>query len=131
RRLNRVGSLAQQGWKVGLRLDPLIPWPGFRQVYRGFVDRIFQTINGDQVHSITLGPMRFPKAMFDRIVRMYPGDRLFALEEMMNRDGQLTYSPEIEAELLASVEDSLAGYVSSELVFRQLNLDSAFAETSK
>tara|TARA_R110000850_G_scaffold10259_7_gene36835 strand:- start:2884 stop:3885 length:1002 start_codon:yes stop_codon:yes gene_type:complete len=119
RRLKRVKSLTQQGWGVGLRLDPLIPWPGFEKLYPDMVDRIFSEVDPAMVHSVTLGPMRFPKAMYERIMKLYPYDRLFALEEMALRDGQMTYPAQIEEDLIELVQSQILRYLDSAKVFRQ------------
>jgi|TARA_B100001093_G_scaffold159350_3_gene151820 spore photoproduct lyase len=120
KRLDRIESLTRQGWKIGLRLDPLIPWPGFRKIYPSMIEEIFSRVDGEFIHSVTLGPMRFPKAMYDRIVRLYPFDPLFALDEMVSRDGQMTYPKETENELVSLVEEELLRHLSKELIFRQL-----------
>ncbi|MEM7603598.1 MAG: spore photoproduct lyase family protein, partial [Verrucomicrobiota bacterium] len=119
KRLNRVRSLTQQGWMVGLRLDPLIPWPGFSGIYREMVERVFREVNSEKIHSVTLGPMRFPKAMHDRIIKLYPEDRLFALEEMTLRDGQMSYPSAIEEELVSTVVSALAKHLPDSKIFRQ------------
>jgi len=119
RRLNRVESLTQQGWRVGLRLDPLIPWPGFSRVYTAMIEEVFSRVSSERIHSVTLGPMRFPKAMHDRIVKLYPEDRLFALQEMALRDGQMTYPPGLEAELVETVYEALQLHLPDSKIFRQ------------
>ena len=120
KRLDRIESLTQQGWKIGLRLDPLIPWPEFRSLYADMIKEIFSRVKGEFVHSVTLGPMRFPKAMYDRIVKLYPFDPLFSLDEMVSREGQLTYPKETETELVSLVEETLLLYLPREIIFRQL-----------
>ncbi|MDF2374608.1 MAG: hypothetical protein P1U81_00105 [Verrucomicrobiales bacterium] len=119
KRLNRVQSLTEQGWMAGLRLDPLIPWPGFSTVYSGMIEEVFARVNPERIHSVTLGPMRFPKAMHDRIVKLYPEDRLFALREMTLREGQMTYPPEIEEDLVETVYEALRRHLPDSRIFRQ------------
>lgn len=119
KRLNRVKLLAQQGWMIGLRLDPLIPWPGFANLYPEMVEEIFDAIDADQVHSVTLGPMRFPKAMYEKIVKLYPYDPLFALGETELREGQMTYPAQVEDDLVGLVTDSLRKYLPDTRIFRQ------------
>jgi len=119
RRLNRVRSLSQQGWMVGIRLDPLIPWPGFEAFYTGMLDEIFSQVSVDKIHSVTLGPMRFPGEMYDRIVKLYPGDSLFSLCQMETRNGQVSYPPEIEEELISLVMKRLKKDLPMERIFRQ------------
>ena len=121
KRLDRVKSLTQQGWMVGLRLDPLMPWPGFRELYPEMIDQIFSEVDGDRIHSVTLGPMRFPTSMYEKIVKLYPTDPLFALREMELREGQMTYPREIEEDLVGLVEERLSIYLPSDRVFRQLD----------
>ena len=119
-RLNRVKSLTQQGWVVGLRLDPLIPFPDFRRLYTEMIDRVFREVDAEMIHSVTLGPMRFPKAMYDRIVKLYPDDPLFSLGGSELRDGQMTYSEEVEKEMTGVVHDRLAQDLPCERIFRQV-----------
>lgn len=118
-RLNRVRSLTQQGWIVGLRLDPLIPFPGFRKIYTEMIERVFREVDSDKIHSVTLGPMRFPKAMYDRIVKLYPDDPLFALGGSEMRDGQMSYPEEIEKAMVDHVYESLTSHLPAEKIFRQ------------
>ncbi len=119
KRLSKVESLTQQGWNVGLRLDPLIPWPGFPELYQEMIREVFDRVESERIHSVTLGPMRFPKAMYERIVRLYPEERLFALEEMALREGQMTYPPEVEEELVGLVLGELQEQLPAERIFRQ------------
>ena len=119
RRLNRVRSVTQQGWVAGLRLDPLIPWPGFKKLYTKMLDEIFSCIDAAMVHSVTLGPMRFPKEMYDRISKLYPDDPLFALSPTATRNGQVSYAPEVEDELVAVVTDRLKQEIPESRIFRQ------------
>ena len=119
RRLGRLKTLADQGWPIGLRLDPLLPWPGFIELYREMIDDIFRAVAPEAVHSVTLGTMRFPKAMYERIVRLYPGDPLFALRETELRNGQMTYPVSVEKELLALVIGKLNEHLPESVIFPQ------------
>lgn len=119
KRLKRVCSLTRQGWMVGLRLDPLIPWPGFAGVYTDMIEEVFASVAAERIHSVTLGPMRFPKAMHDRILKLYPRDRLFALQEMQLREGQMTYRPGIEDALVDTVTAVLQRHLPASRIFRQ------------
>lgn len=120
KRLKRVESLTQQGWIVGLRLDPLIPWPNFETVYGDMLDRIFSCVPVESIHSVTLGGMRFPKAMYDRIVKLYPEDPLFALAEMETRSGQVAFPEEVERGMLEFVLHRLQGEMPAERIFEQV-----------
>jgi len=98
-----------------------MPWLGFRRLYPEMIESIFDQVDGNKIHSVTLGPMRFPKAMYEKIVKLYPGDPLFALQEMVLREGQMTYPSEIEEELVGMVKGRLSEFVHAERIFRQLD----------
>ena len=85
------------------------------------IDQIFSEVDGDMIHSVTLGPMRFPKSMYEKIVKLYPTDPLFALQEMDLREGQMTYPRKIEQDLVGLVEERLSIYLPSDRLFRQLH----------
>lgn len=118
-RLKKIERLAAAGWPIGLRLDPLVPWPGFKQLYTGMIEEVFCRVDPDAIHSVTLGPMRFPKAMYEKILKLYPADPLFTLQEMSPRKGQMAYPRELEAEMVGAVHETLMGFLPESRIFRQ------------
>ena len=119
KRLNRVQSLIQQGWMTGLRFDPLIPWPGYKKIYRDFFEEVFSKIDGGLIHSATVGPMRFPAGMYDRIVDLYPDDPLFARFPLQKKDGRACFPGPLQVELTEFVCDCLREFMPAERVFLQ------------
>ncbi len=119
KRLEKVRSLAEQGWMVGLRFDPLVPWPGYRRLYGAFFDEVFAQVPADAVHSATLGALRFPWEMYDRIARLYPEDRFLARFALRRRGGQAAFPPEREARLIDIVRGELARHLPGDRVFYQ------------
>ena len=66
RRVNALKTLAKNGWPVGLRFDPLIYCSGWENLYSELIQDIFTDINIDKVHSVSHGPLRFPKEMYKK-----------------------------------------------------------------
>ncbi len=116
-RLKAMAKVAEQGWPIGLRLDPLIAQANFSEEYERLIDEIFEVVNPEQVHSVTFGPMRFPEAMFDRMNRLYPDERLFAAGFERRGDGLLTYAPEREKEMRSVLRRFLAERLPVEKLF--------------
>lgn len=119
KRLDRVRALVQQGWIVGLRFDPLIPWPDFQDVYEDFFKTVFAAIPESGIHSATVGPMRFPSAMYDRILKLYPDDPLFARFPLVKKNGQATYPEELEKELVDWIDAALCQHLPKSKIFSQ------------
>jgi spore photoproduct lyase len=55
KRLASAKALKLLGWTVRLRLDPVIPVPGWREIYKPIID----DINSIQPETVTLGSLRF------------------------------------------------------------------------
>ncbi len=81
KRLDVMQALAEQGWPIGLRMDPIIPIESYQQHYGELLDQVFQRLEPAQIHSATLGSMRFPKAMHKTMVKLHPEEPLFATSD--------------------------------------------------
>jgi spore photoproduct lyase len=99
KRIQTIKSLAEKGWRVGIRLDPLIYHEGYQKYYSKLIQEIFYTISVESIHSVSTGPMRFPEKMFHTIKQLYPDERLFA-GPLENRNGLTSYSERIETEMM-------------------------------
>ena len=117
RRIAAMRDLAERGWKIGLRLDPLIDYADFDGGYRRLVEAIFAEVPESSVHSATFGPLRFPKEMLSRITKLYPEEKLFAVPFELRSDGLASYPEARETALRAQVSDLLTERLGSERAF--------------
>ena len=119
RRINVLQKLAKNGWPVGLRFDPLIYCSGWEKLYSELINKIFKDINIDQVHSVSHGPLRYPKEMYKKITSLYPDDKLFSFP-MEAKDGIISYGKEIEEEMSSFLQSELEKYTTRNKIFRCL-----------
>ena len=117
RRISTLKKLAEIGWSVGLRFDPLIYCSGWQEMYSRLLENIFSDIDISKVHSVSHGPLRFPKEMYKKISGLYPDDKLFSFP-METREGVASYGKEIEEEMSYFLRLELAKYTSSSRIFR-------------
>ena len=94
-----MARLQQQGWRPGLRLDPLIYQTGYAAQYERLFEQIFAVIDPQRLHSVSLGPSR-PGAADDRIlsriaVETHPAAHLFSLYDSTSLVLSLTLSHRI------------------------------------
>lgn len=89
KRLQVMGRLARQGWPIGLRFDPIIGHEGCEKHYDELFDQVFEELDPRQIHSVSLGLMRFPRAMHRQMARLYPEEPLLAAN-LTEADGQIT-----------------------------------------
>ena len=112
-----MSRLAQHGWNIGLRFDPLITGLRWKEDYTALFDRVFDALPAERIHSVSYGPLRFPKQMHRDIVRLYPDETLFsARTEVVN--GMIAYPRDVEEEMGAFCRSYL-GQVLSETTFFQ------------
>jgi spore photoproduct lyase len=116
KRIDAMARLARAGWPVGLRFDPLIFVDGYREHYAGLFREIFSRLPADTIHSVSLGPFRLPRGFFNRMVRLYPEEPLFA-GALAERAGLISYAPEVEAEMVDFCTRELLQYVDDDRLF--------------
>lgn len=117
RRLVAMKKLADQGWKIGLRFDPLIHGKDWQRHYTNLFEKVFDLIPEQAIHSVSYGPLRFPKAMYRRIVKMYPEEKLFSTS-LPEKSGMVAYKKEIEDEMANFCRGMFAKFVSKAIVFQ-------------
>lgn len=116
KRLEALVQLAQRGWKLGLRFDPLIHHPEYAEQYRMLFANIFRKIGVQSLHSVSLGPFRLPKRTYENIYRLYPDEKLFALP-LKERHGIVSYDRELEEEMIESCTRELLRYIPASIFF--------------
>tara|TARA_B100000315_G_C14595281_1_gene598645 strand:+ start:7543 stop:8538 length:996 start_codon:yes stop_codon:yes gene_type:complete len=115
-RINAMKKLAECGWLLGLRFDPLIYHKGWEENYRHLFQSVFSQIPANSIHSVSTGPLRFPTAMFETITRLYPEEKLFA-GPIERQNGMMSYNNEIEDEMHQFCSNELRSYIPESLFF--------------
>lgn len=114
-RLEAMSKLQEEGWKLGLRFDPMIYTESFERQYGELFEQVFSKIKIESVHSVSIGQFRLPKELYERIYRLYPDEKLFSgpLEE--NR-GMVSYPEKIEVKL-RGISERLLEFIPNEILF--------------
>ncbi len=98
KRINAMKKLADKGWKIGLRFDPIIPACDFTIIYEKLIKEISLVIPKENIHSITFGMMRFPIKMFKKIKKESINNRIKTIP-MENKNGIYSYPQNLEKKL--------------------------------
>ena len=117
RRLHALKTLARHGWKIGLRFDPLIYCRGWEDHYSNLIADIMQDLLDNNIHSVSFGPLRFPKKMYKKISGYYPNDKFYAFP-MEEKNGIVSYDSHLEVQMRRFLEKELSKYVSEEKIFQ-------------
>ncbi len=116
KRLKAMQHLAQAGWSIGLRFDPLIYVEDFSELYQQLITQVFQQLPLQAIHSVSVGPLRFPQKMYQRMVALYPDEKLFS-HPLYKRAQHYSYAENLEIKMKQVVITALQEYIPSSLLF--------------
>lgn len=110
RRLAAIKQLQQQGWKIGLRFDPLIYQTGYQTQYDRLFEEVFSLIDMEYLHSVSLGVFRLPEGYYKKMQKLYPDEKLFA-SPLEYHDGMVSYRQDLEQEMMEYCSEQLLNYI--------------------
>lgn len=114
KRIQAMKTLYDAGWPIGLRFDPLVYHDNYRQAFAELLAQIFDAIDADKIHSVSLGTFRLPKNNFRQMSRLYPEEPLFAQNLALN-NGMMGYQPDVEQTMISDCEAELLKYISPDI----------------
>ena len=116
KRIDTMKKLAENGWKIGLRFDPIIPACNFAKIYENLFKNIASNVPEENIHSISFGMMRFPKKMFKRMNKENSNKRIFSLP-FVNRKGIYSYNKKLENKLENIIINKLRKYMKNTPIY--------------
>ncbi len=109
-------KLQRHEWKTSIHIDPLIWSPQYRQYYQALFQSLFSGMDMRYLHSVSLGSFRLPKSYFQKLYRMYPEEKLFAMA-YSNGTGMIGFEPELEAEMIDWCTKQIQEHIPAEKLF--------------
>lgn len=116
KRIDAMAKLQAQGWPLGLRFDPLIYTVDFREHYRELFEQVFERIDPEKLHSVSLGVFRLPESNYKKMHKLYPEEKLFA-GPLVNQQGMVSYRQDLEREMMDFCSEQLLSYISEDKFF--------------
>ncbi|MGK0296534.1 MAG: spore photoproduct lyase [Gammaproteobacteria bacterium] len=115
-RLVSLQKLQRHGWNIGLRFDPLIYDSDYKNIYSKLFKDVFQLLNIDLIHSISIGTFRLPKTYFKELSEKYPEEKLFSSPLNESQD-IVQYKPSIRTNLLDYCYNELLSYAPEHKIY--------------
>ena len=116
KRFEAMLKLQKAGWTLGLRFDPLIYQQDCFKQYSKLFETAFNTLDINQLHSVSLGSFRLPEKMFRKVHKLYPEEKLFAAP-LESTNGMILYKASIETELTDYCTEQLLRYIPKDKFF--------------
>ena len=70
---------------------------------------IFKRVECNAVHSVTFGPLRFPKEMFKNLIKLNPESKLLS-GSLSLRGKKISYKKQVELEMANFCQDLIKSY---------------------
>lgn len=116
KRLAALEKLVKQGWLVGVRFDPLIQTQNFKSDYQALIEQLRVIIPREQLHSVSVGTLRFPIKMLDKLQALYPENPLL-MYPFEQKKKISSYPETLEKSMKDSVGEMVADWVGHEKIF--------------
>ncbi len=109
-RLMAAKKCQDNGYKIGFHFDPLIYYKGWEQGYKEVVDKLFEHVKPESIAWISLGALRFNKALKPIIQKKFPKSRIIYEEMVPGLDGKLRYFISIRKNMFATLMSNICAY---------------------
>jgi spore photoproduct lyase len=97
------------GYPLAFHFDPLIEYPGWREGYRGVVQRLFDAgITQESVAWISMGTLRYPPHVGDIIAERFPRSVIRTGELVSGIDGKRRYFKPVRIEMYRELASCIA-----------------------
>lgn len=92
KRMEAAKTLIEKGWRVGLRIEPIILFDNWEKVYVQFFHELNSIVPLSGFYNIFYGIFKMPSAYFTKIQKMYPESSLYHSAYEKGKNGEISYS---------------------------------------
>ncbi len=90
-RLRSARGCQEKGYRVGIRLDPALCYPGWENGYDELLQQIYGHLQPDGIESFVIGGFRYTPSVGSRIRERFPSSSLLLPEFVRCKDGKYRY----------------------------------------
>lgn len=103
-RFNAIKKLVDRGFRIGIHLDPIIYSENLETKYKALINELKNILPDDQLNYISIGVVRFTKAVYRETEQNYPNSKLLLSEFKPSFDGKVRYPRPMRQSILNTVE---------------------------
>jgi spore photoproduct lyase len=107
KRLRAAAQAAEAGYLLAFHLDPILTVPDWQSLYDEMLDEFYSKIKPDQIAWISMGSLRYPPEMKDKMIIHYPNSVLPFGEMIRGLDGKMRYARPIRVPLYRRIYQKL------------------------
>ena len=115
KRLAAAKEIEDEGYKLAFHFDPILHHKGWKDNYETLIQQLFSTIKPESITWISMGSLRFPPDMKDKVLSKFPGTKIMFGEFIRGLDGKIRYIKPLRLELYCHVYRCLRKYGGDDL----------------
>jgi len=145
--LEAAQKAAEAGYLLAFHFDPILFHRDWERLYTELIDELYLHVNPRQIAWISMGSLRFPPSMKEKIIERYPNTAIPYAEMVRGMDGKLRYARPLRLPMYQLIYEKLTAVPSppfiyfcmeSSLIWKEVfgkapesntHLDSMFAES--
>ncbi|MCD6205167.1 MAG: DNA photolyase [Candidatus Marinimicrobia bacterium] len=116
-RLAAAGKAAEAGYKIAFHFDPIMDVPDWESLYAEVIDEMYLHVAPAQIAWISLGTLRFPPSMKDKIIERYPHTGIPFAEMIRGMDGKLRYARPLRSPMYQYIYQKLTSVPQSPFIY--------------
>jgi len=109
-RLEAMGKVQAAGYKIGFHFDPLLFHQDWELNYPDLIKQLFEVVDPKNVAWISIGSLRFPPEMKDKVIEKFPKSKIMFAELIRGMDGKMRYPKPLRLDMYKTVYNALRQY---------------------
>jgi spore photoproduct lyase len=90
-RLEAAKGLQKKGYPIGLHLDPMIYFEGWKKSYHELIDALTENLDVTRIAWVSIGSLRFDKELKEIATDRFPQTKIFSSDFIEGPDGKRRY----------------------------------------
>ena len=106
-RLKAAARAVEAGYKLAFHLDPILSHPEWQTLYGSLIDELYSRVPADMIAWISMGTLRYPPSMKEKLIAYYPNNTLPYAEMIRGTDRKMRYARPIRLPMYRFIYDKL------------------------
>lgn len=116
-RLAAAKKAQEAGFLIGFHFDPILYVADWKNKYTDLIEEVYQKVDSSRIAWISLGSLRFPLSMKDRISKRCPESDIPFGEMVRGMDGKLRYTRPVRVPMYQLVYNRLMAFPNPSFVY--------------
>ncbi|MDO9547369.1 MAG: DNA photolyase [Candidatus Marinimicrobia bacterium] len=116
-RLAAAKKAAEAGYLLAFHFDPILFHSNWEKLYSELIDELYMHIDPERIAWISLGSLRFPPSMKEKIIERYPNTTIPYAEMVRGMDGKLRFARPLRLPMYKLIYDKLTTTPSTPFIY--------------